>query len=593
MDNIKKKKWMTKFDVLTKCWTCSQSFKEQILDRHMHSYIHHQAIERVAGSEQMHQCWACGVSVINLQQYKKHICTAGHRNNLTKLEQKRRRKEKLTVDYCNTEVHVKFKKNKTKKKKNKRILQKCFVCCHGFCPQDLDQHMHGLVHRQAIEKLKGSEHVHKCWACDTSVVGVKEYKKHSETPHHKYKMFLLNRKTDDEKRCIDYGVELDDELKALCAQRDQQIQLNKINRSKRRSEAKKALAMQKAQQAKSLQNCQTKNKSVRLPMPAMAESAYVSHPTPDGEVAAESTSHKQPGTSAEATCASHLVQRDDFHVSAMIREIRRSTDNRGVNVGSNVKMQMCAKEVVGQRSKSKHEELIKKAKKRTKKRTKKHIRVNDRCEPCYNDAAFMLGSNKPDQINRKRKAKFQQEQCMPKAKNNRREVSHASISSVSSLAVTIGRLHSQTSVTRNENVCPILEVCGNWQPDTDRVELHGKNTEQAETSLENLKSLPTIPDNLQEPTRTELDISNTTHRHPEIISTHYNVNKLMTLSSREEELSISLKNVGDQLFQAYSTLQNAYTEVQQLLMVKQQVTSEMASLRAKRIQFLQDMMDPS
>lgn len=67
----------------------------------------------------------------------------------------------------------------------------------------------------------------------------------------------------------------------------------------------------------------------------------------------------------------------------------------------------------------------------------------------------------------------------------------------------------------------------------------------------------------------------------------------MTLSSREEELSISLKNVGDQLFQAYSTLQNAYTEVQQLLMVKQQVTSEMASLRAKRIQFLQDMMDPS
>lgn len=115
-----------------------------------------------------------------------------------------------------------------------------------------------------------------------------------------------------------------------------------------------------------------------------------------------------------------------------------------------------------------------------------------------------------------------------------------------------------------------------------------------------------------------------------------NVNKLMTLSSREEELTISLKNVGDQLFQAYSTLQNAYTEVQQLLTIKQQVcswsnsfaywkienkwlfiptvsfcncqyiqiecktihhkffcyqvTSEMASLRAKRIQFLQDMM---
>nr|XP_055041322.1 uncharacterized protein znf106b isoform X2 [Misgurnus anguillicaudatus] len=567
MDNMKKK-WMTNLDVLTKCSICSQSFKEQFLDRHMHSYVHHKAIDRVMGSEQMHRCWACG-SVMNLQRYKKHISTAGHRNNLTKLEQKRHRKEKLTVDYCNTEVHVKLKKNKTKKKKNKRILQKCFICCHGFCPEDLDQHMHDFVHRQAIEKLKGSEQVHKCWACDTSVVGVKEYKKHSETPHHKYKMSLLNRKTDDEKRCIDYGVELDDELKALCAQRDQQIQLNKINRSKRRAEAKKALAMQKAQQDKSLQNCQLKNKRICLPMPAMAsedftsddlplscflfnssgeqqnnllsrpskkglkrkqsifindynlncplvkrpcppseippqdKSASVSHPTPDGEVAAESTSDNQPGTSAEAMCASHLVQRDDCHISEMIRVIRRSTDNRGVTVDSKVKIQMCTKEVVGQQPKSKREELIKKPKKRTKKRTKKHITINDRCEPCYNDAAFMLGSIKPNQINRKRKAKFQQVQCMPKAKNKRREVS---LSSAASLTVTIGRLNSQTSATPNENV-----------------ELRGNNTEQAETSLENLKSCQTISDNLQEPTRTELDISNNTHRIPETISTNCNL----------------------------------------------------------------------
>lgn len=51
------------------------------------------------------------------------------------------------------------------------------------------------------------------------------------------------------------------------------------------------------------------------------------------------------------------------------------------------------------------------------------------------------------------------------------------------------------------------------------------------------------------------------------------VNKLMTLSSREEELTNSLSNVGDQLFQAYATLQTAYTEVQNLLKAKQQVYS--------------------
>lgn len=86
--------------------------------------------------------------------------------------------------------------------------------------------------------------------------------------------------------------------------------------------------------------------------------------------------------------------------------------------------------------------------------------------------------------------------------------------------MTIGRLNSQTSATPNENVCPIFEVCGKCQPDTDRVELRGNNTEQAETSLENLKSCQTISDNLQEPTRTELDISNNTHRIPETISTN-------------------------------------------------------------------------
>lgn len=30
MDNVKKKKWLTNLDVLTKCLICSQSFKEQV-----------------------------------------------------------------------------------------------------------------------------------------------------------------------------------------------------------------------------------------------------------------------------------------------------------------------------------------------------------------------------------------------------------------------------------------------------------------------------------------------------------------------------------------------------------------------------------
>ncbi|RXN26597.1 zinc finger protein 106 [Labeo rohita] len=76
------------------------------------------------------------------------------------------------------------------------------------------------------------------------------------------------------------------------------------------------------------------------------------------------------------------------------------------------------------------------------------------------------------------------------------------------------------------------------------------------------------------------------------ISRKRKVNTLISLSLKEEELTSSLENVGEQLFQAYSTLQSAYSEVQRLLAVKQEVTSEMASLRAKRIEILQDMKNP-
>ncbi len=49
------------------------------------------------------------------------------------------------------------------------------------------------------------------------------------------------------------------------------------------------------------------------------------------------------------------------------------------------------------------------------------------------------------------------------------------------------------------------------------------------------------------------------------------MNTLISLSLKEEELTSSLENVGEQLFQAYSTLQSAYTEVQRLQDVKQEV----------------------
>uniref|UniRef100_A0A4W3JCU0 C2H2-type domain-containing protein n=1 Tax=Callorhinchus milii TaxID=7868 RepID=A0A4W3JCU0_CALMI len=67
------------------------------------------------------------------------------------------------------------------------------------------------------------------------------------------------------------------------------------------------------------------------------------------------------------------------------------------------------------------------------------------------------------------------------------------------------------------------------------------------------------------------------------------VDQLLSMSLREEELNRSLHGLDGSLLQARTTLQSAYLEVQRLLVVKQQITIEMSSLRTRRISILQGL----
>uniref|UniRef100_A0A3Q3N199 Zinc finger protein 106-like n=1 Tax=Labrus bergylta TaxID=56723 RepID=A0A3Q3N199_9LABR len=67
------------------------------------------------------------------------------------------------------------------------------------------------------------------------------------------------------------------------------------------------------------------------------------------------------------------------------------------------------------------------------------------------------------------------------------------------------------------------------------------------------------------------------------------MDQLLAVSLREEELSHSLQDLDNSLVQARNALQAAYTEVQRLLLFRQQCTAEINSLRAKRIEILQGM----
>ncbi|XP_039992519.1 zinc finger protein 106 [Xiphias gladius] len=67
------------------------------------------------------------------------------------------------------------------------------------------------------------------------------------------------------------------------------------------------------------------------------------------------------------------------------------------------------------------------------------------------------------------------------------------------------------------------------------------------------------------------------------------IDQLLAVSLREEELSRSLQTADTSLIQARAALEAAYMEVQRLMVVKQQMTVEMSTLRNKRIELLKGM----
>uniref|UniRef100_A0A4W6DFG0 Zinc finger protein 106 n=1 Tax=Lates calcarifer TaxID=8187 RepID=A0A4W6DFG0_LATCA len=71
------------------------------------------------------------------------------------------------------------------------------------------------------------------------------------------------------------------------------------------------------------------------------------------------------------------------------------------------------------------------------------------------------------------------------------------------------------------------------------------------------------------------------------------IDQLLAVSLREEELSRSLQTVDTSLIQARAALEAAYMEVQRLMVVKQQMTVEMSTLRNKRIELLKGMQGKS
>ncbi|TWW68702.1 Zinc finger protein 106 [Takifugu flavidus] len=70
------------------------------------------------------------------------------------------------------------------------------------------------------------------------------------------------------------------------------------------------------------------------------------------------------------------------------------------------------------------------------------------------------------------------------------------------------------------------------------------------------------------------------------------MDQLLVVSLREEELNKSLEDLDRSLHQARNTLEAAYAEVQRLLLLRQQYAADANSLRAKRIEVLRGLQGP-
>ncbi|XP_026146908.1 uncharacterized protein znf106b isoform X2 [Carassius auratus] len=577
----------------------------KVIDKHMHSYFHHEAIEKIKGSLQLHKCWACDVSVMGLEQYKEHIATEMHKQNLFKLQDKRHKREHFKADYNidlkDTEIKALFDPRPQGRKK-KKDLDRCSICHHRFPEQDWDKHMHSFIHHQTVEQLKGSEQEHKCWACEMTVKGMAAFKKHISTEHHKRKLSDLTKNRKLGKYTLDYSVEFN-ELKDLCAQRDQEKFMKKREKMGKWKAKRKTMKLIQIRSTAGNEHCTTpfmvnqefeagqfppschfmffwenqndhpaaiqhnQNlptqrqesildmdrsdgplvKSLERPSENIPQemSAHGTHPNCDGKSTDVCVNHVTPGTecgvAADPTCAPELVQ------SRMEANIPNLTAARGVCLTQE--------------------------------------------EAAGNEAVVL---NPPQHASSKKSmlkvngAGSQSEQGMTRECMSGKEPYTDSF-----LPVSVPAEMFKSQASENE-----LEIIENVRPHTAHIQKKRSNeceTEQGETSLEHHSSFEDTSCNVQKTKRKKQDDSNS-DLNPEInnkISRKRKVNKLISLSMKEEELNSSLENVGEQLFQAYSTLQNAFTEVQRLLAVKQEVTSEMASLRAKRIKILQDMKNPS
>ncbi|XP_068432614.1 zinc finger protein 106 isoform X2 [Clinocottus analis] len=106
------------------CILCrSFSLKHEILD-HEHGIQHHVKLDTVLAQGSFHDCQACRASFMSLNQYAEHISTAQHKVNLKRLILKCVKPVPLDKSLSKETMSQLLKRNKTLKKEEKKAVKK-------------------------------------------------------------------------------------------------------------------------------------------------------------------------------------------------------------------------------------------------------------------------------------------------------------------------------------------------------------------------------------------------------------------------------------------------------------------------------------
>ncbi|XP_029965348.1 uncharacterized protein LOC115401359 [Salarias fasciatus] len=115
----------------TYCILCRKMYWTHDAQEHMHSLLHHQELGTVVGIGAFHECHACKVSAMGLDEYGQHILTAQHEANLQCLKSKNIKAislhKTLSAETINRIVErnkqIKTVEKKAMKKKRKKLKQ--------------------------------------------------------------------------------------------------------------------------------------------------------------------------------------------------------------------------------------------------------------------------------------------------------------------------------------------------------------------------------------------------------------------------------------------------------------------------------------